>query len=121
MQVQTGTDHPQPIATSPVQLDTYAQVIGPVQPIIVDQPKQSSNDELDNTTIEARDEHRRHIIGTSQACMMCVENPENFRHIVCSTSITIRAWCMQGFAMQQYYPTLNMSSTEGLYFSHSVF
>ena len=37
-----------------------------------------SDNELDDATIEAGDEHRRQISGAPQASMMCVENSESF-------------------------------------------
>ena len=38
---------------------------------------------LDDATIEEGDEHRRQISGAPMASMMCVENPESFKDIVC--------------------------------------
>ena len=42
-----------------------------------------TDNELDDTTIEEGDEHRRQISGAPQASMMCVENPESFSDIIC--------------------------------------
>ena len=39
-----------------------------------------TDNELDDTTIEEGDEQ---ISGAPQASMMCVENPESFRDIIC--------------------------------------
>ena len=52
------------------------------------QPKQpdsapDSDHELDDATIAEDDEHRVQISGAPQASMMCVENAERFRHIMC--------------------------------------
>ena len=44
---------------------------------------QSENDELDDATIEEGDEHRIQISGAPLASMMCVENPESVREIIC--------------------------------------
>ena len=38
---------------------------------------------LDDATIEEGDEHRRQISGAPMASMMCVENPESSRDIIC--------------------------------------
>ena len=62
----------QPQPTMPAQPET----IEPVAEQILD-------NELDDATIEQGDEHRRLISGTQQATMMCVENPESFRHTMC--------------------------------------
>ena len=43
----------------------------------------TSNDTLDDATIEEGDEHRIQISGAPLASMMCVENPESFREILC--------------------------------------
>ena len=40
-------------------------------------------DALDDATIEEGDEHRRQISGAPMASMMCLENPESFRDIIC--------------------------------------
>ena len=74
-----------------VGLDTIPQVqavdIEPTQPVktdtVVQQPEQSEpvpDNELDDTTVTAGDEHRIQISGAS---IMCVENPESFRHTMC--------------------------------------
>ena len=47
------------------------------------QPEPVSDNELDDVTIEEGDEHRRQISGAPQTSMMCVENPESFRDIIC--------------------------------------
>ena len=47
------------------------------------QPDPVSDNELDDATIEAGDEHRRQISGAPQVSMMCIENPESFRDIIC--------------------------------------
>ena len=47
------------------------------------QTEPTSDTELDDTTIEEGDEHRRQISGALQASMMCVENPECFRNTIC--------------------------------------
>ena len=59
--------------------------------VLSDQPNQpkepdsapDSDNELDDATIAEGDEHRVQISGAPQASMMCVENPESFRHIMC--------------------------------------
>ena len=38
---------------------------------------------LDDATIEEGDEHRRQISGAPMASMMCVENPESTRNVIC--------------------------------------
>ena len=38
---------------------------------------------LDDATIEEGDEHRRQISGAPMASMMCVDNPETSREIIC--------------------------------------
>ena len=43
----------------------------------------AADDSLDDATIEEGDEHRRQITGAPLASMMCVENPESFREIIC--------------------------------------
>ena len=57
------------------------------KPVLSDQPNQpyqpDSDSELDDATIAEGDEHRVQISGAPQASMMCVENPESFRHTVC--------------------------------------
>lgn len=40
-------------------------------------------DAIDDATIEEGDEHRIQISGAPMASMMCVENPESFREIMC--------------------------------------
>ena len=57
---------------------------------VVGQPDNSSSENapvadetLDDATIEEGDEYRRHISGAPMASMMCVENPESFRDIIC--------------------------------------
>ena len=40
-------------------------------------------DALDDATIQEGDEHRWQISAAPQASMMCVENPESFRKIIC--------------------------------------
>ena len=42
-----------------------------------------ADETLDDATIEEGDEHRRQIRGAPMASMMCVENPESFREIIC--------------------------------------
>ena len=42
-----------------------------------------SDNELDDATVAAGDEHRIQISGAPQASMMCVKNPKSFRHIMC--------------------------------------
>ena len=42
-----------------------------------------ADETLDDATIEEGDEHRRQISGAPMASMMCLENPESFRDIVC--------------------------------------
>ena len=76
------------ILVQPVQIEQVANNhIVPEQPeTIADNAEQSepvSDNELDDATIEAGDEHRRQISGAPQASMMCVENPESFRDIIC--------------------------------------
>ena len=77
-----------------VGLDTIPQVqavdIEPTQPVktdtVVQQPELSEpvpDNQLDDATVAAGDEHRIQISGAPQASMMCVENPESFRHIMC--------------------------------------
>ena len=41
------------------------------------------HESLDDTTIEEGDEHRRQISGAPMASMMCVENPETSKEIIC--------------------------------------
>ena len=43
----------------------------------------TADETLDDATIEEGDEHRRQISGAPMASMMCLENPESFRDIVC--------------------------------------
>ena len=43
----------------------------------------AADDTLDDATIEEGDEHRMQISGALLASMMCVENPESFREIIC--------------------------------------
>ena len=77
-----------------VGLGTIPQVqavdIEPTQPvktnIAAQKPEQSepvSDNELDDATVAAGDEHRIQISGAPQASMICVENPDSFRHIMC--------------------------------------
>ena len=77
-------EQPQPIAPQP---ETIARPVEPVQPETIadnaEQPEPVSNNELDDATIEAGDEHRKQISGVPQASMKCIENPESFRHIMC--------------------------------------
>ena len=68
----------QPQPTMPVQPETIANC----EPV-AEQPESVSDNELDDATIEQGDEHRRQISGAQQASMMCVENPESFRHTMC--------------------------------------
>ena len=42
-----------------------------------------ADESLDDATIEEGDEHRRQISGAPMASMMCVENPESSREIIC--------------------------------------
>ena len=72
----------------PVQLDNHTVPEQSVQlePVHTEsvQSEPVSNNELDDATREAGDEHRRQISGAPQASsMMCVENPESFRDIIC--------------------------------------
>ena len=41
------------------------------------------DDTLDDATVEEGDEHRIQISGAPLASMMCIENPESFREILC--------------------------------------
>ena len=79
-----------------VSLDKIPEPALPVadKPVLSDQPKQPkqpdqpdsepvSDNELDDATIAEGDEHRVQISGAPQASMMCVENPESFRHTMC--------------------------------------
>ena len=43
----------------------------------------AADETLDDATIEEGDEHRRQISGAPMASMMCLENPESFRDIIC--------------------------------------
>ena len=43
----------------------------------------AGDEALDDATIEEGDEHRRQISGAPMASMMCVENPESSRDIIC--------------------------------------
>ena len=43
----------------------------------------NAEEALDDATIEEGDEHRRQISGAPMASMMCVENPESSRDIIC--------------------------------------
>ena len=63
------------IPVQPAQPETIANC----EPVAV-QPESGSDNELDDATIEEGDGCRRQISGAPQASMMCVENPENFRH-----------------------------------------
>ena len=70
-------EQPQPTVAIPVQ---------PAQPETIansDAEAEQPDNELDDATIEQGDEHRRQISGAPQASMMCVENPESFRHTMC--------------------------------------
>ena len=42
-----------------------------------------ADETLDDATIEEGDKHRRQISGAPMASMMCIENPESFRDIIC--------------------------------------
>ena len=42
-----------------------------------------ADESLDDAAIEEGDEHRRQISGAPMASMMCVENPESSREIIC--------------------------------------
>ena len=44
---------------------------------------ETADDALDDAVIEEGDEHRIQISGAPMASMMCVENPESFREIIC--------------------------------------
>ena len=44
---------------------------------------EATDNALDYTTIEKGEEHRIQISGAPMASMMCVENPESFRDIIC--------------------------------------
>ena len=50
---------------------------------IPDSQPATAADALDDTTVREGDEHRWQISGTPHASMMCVENPESFREIIC--------------------------------------
>ena len=55
-------------------------------PIVSEQANTNSpvaDKSLDGATIEEGDEHRRQISGAPMASMMCVENPESFKEIIC--------------------------------------
>ena len=60
-------------------------VCGPsVQQCVQSNTSDSTADEtLDGAAIEEGDEHRRQISGAPMASMMCVENPESSRDIIC--------------------------------------
>ena len=72
-----------------VGLDKIPEPALPIadKPVLCDKPKQlkqpDSDNELDDATIAEGDEHRIQISGAPQASMMCVENPESFRHTMC--------------------------------------
>ena len=76
-----------------VGLDRIPEPALPIadKPVLSDQPNQpkqpdsvpDSDNELDDATIAEGDEHRVQISGAPQASMMCIENPESFRHIMC--------------------------------------
>ena len=44
---------------------------------------ETADDALDDAVMEEGDEHRIQISGAPMASMMCVENPESFREIIC--------------------------------------
>ena len=44
---------------------------------------ETADDALDDAVIAEGDEHRIQISGAPMASMMCVENPEHFREIIC--------------------------------------
>ena len=44
---------------------------------------ETADDALDDAVIAEGDEHRIQISGAPMASMMCVENPESFREIIC--------------------------------------
>ena len=48
-----------------------------------DSTDNAAGETLDDATIEEGDEHRRQISGAPMASMMCVENPESSRDIIC--------------------------------------
>ena len=55
-------------------------------PIVSEQANTNSpvvDKSLDDATIEEGDEHRRQISGAPMASMMCVENPESSKEIIC--------------------------------------
>ena len=68
-----------------VGLDKISEPALPVadKPVLSNQPEPDSDNELDDATIAEGDEHRIQISGAPQASMMCVENPESFRHTMC--------------------------------------
>ena len=43
-----------------------------------------ADESLDDATIEEGDEHGRQISGAPMTSMMCLENPESFRDIICA-------------------------------------
>ena len=51
---------------------------------------ETADDALDDAMIEEGDEHRIQISGAPMASMMCVENPESFREIICVAQLRER-------------------------------
>ena len=54
-----------------------------VQSTVANTDTETADDALDDAVIEEGDEHRIQIPGAPMASMMCVENPESFREIIC--------------------------------------
>ena len=54
-----------------------------VQSTVANTDTETADDALDDAVIEEGDEHRIQISGAPMASMMCVENPESFREIIC--------------------------------------
>ena len=57
-----------------------------VQSTVANTDTEAANEALDDAVIEEGDEHRMDISGVPMASMMCVENPESFREIMCCPS-----------------------------------
>ena len=54
-----------------------------VQSTVANTDTETADNALDDAVIEDCDEHRIQISGAPMASMMCVENPESFREIIC--------------------------------------
>ena len=54
-----------------------------VQATVANTDSHDTETALDDAVIEEGDEHRIQISGAPMASMMCVENPESFREIIC--------------------------------------